>query len=147
MAWLLQYIISEDTTMKLDTALNHLENFRSRVNDIYGAARIHGMDSAWINEQFNEKIYCTDEWKRLPRWAHSEINGFRRGVDRATWHYEILWTLELDGIRYAGKAKEFEGNYHRVCNGAHVWKQHFEKGKICFFTHPEVTAVTEEKQQ
>lgn len=136
--------------MKITTAMNHRDRFKSQVNGAYYWCR----HSGWLHEklltQLREKVYEDPAWNKVPGWVRRDIYNLTDHLSRGLYFPNLTqrelnhllakarageetkpvaylrWALRVDGVEVTSdeiiKRREAgdEDIWKRV-EGAHVW--------------------------
>jgi hypothetical protein len=107
----------------LDRTIERVGEFKNRIRDVFRYVRFYNLTHTEYLREYSEKIYDHPDYKALPRWAVSELSGFRDGLD--DWlraDLEPRWGL--GGEQFTnGPEKEatFANRWHDVTYDGLYW--------------------------
>ncbi len=135
--------------MNVQTALNHLSDFKSRFGSILSMAEIGGYTHDWMLDEMQSRIYKQPQWDKLPRWARAEFHGHMTAIMQSLYHSRVVWRHIHNGIAFAdwNECPEECKQAMRENRGdsAHVWAKHLPKIKR-FSSAEKITAQPEVNQ-
>lgn len=105
---------------ELDRAIDDVHKLRQRIADIFRRARTYHLPHAKVLEYRESEIFNYPRYKKLPRWAVSELSGYFTALHDRHWEeleYRCNWQGRLVMFDEVpdGRASEIKG-------GAHVYK-------------------------
>ena len=99
------------------------------------------------NEWFSTRIWQTDNYKRLPNWAHEQIRAARTVYD-LFFEKNLVWTHVLDGERIwcddpktKGRAIDISNQMQNTSDFAFAVKIITDKQRIVFVPRTEIIRV------
>lgn len=131
----------------LDRAIENTQALESAMRSIFYSAKKHGHSIEKLLADRQAVIYSTEAYKKLPRWAHSELNGYFNAM------FKVLqedWTTGMylldDGrlVDYSGKGFGFSVTPQEVTEKAthicSIWENdgRFPVDHVAYFSKYEV---------
>lgn len=102
---------------KLNKSIADLGMLQNRIRELHSECRHFGYSFEEYLDKIQKRITGTSEYQKLPRWAQSEIQGYRSGQYDAFERYVLEGRWELDGKQYTNgpeKEEAFKGRWHEV---------------------------------
>ena len=105
---------------KLDRQISIINRFQSEMLSAFRMAK--GKSSfEWILEQHNARVYEKEDYKKLPRWARSQIQGYSAAL--LDFNYENLEFGHIyDGVFTLKLPYGPTFDQKKVQDSYHVWK-------------------------
>ena len=102
--------------------LSLLERFKSEIN----MAVNPNMSHAAMLDMLSNRVWESECYKKLPRWARSELAGYLSGrIQGAYLGHRLVWVHEFNGVRYDDWDKLPEGGKDMGRKGTlvsyHMW--------------------------
>lgn len=106
--------MARETT--LEKSLRLVRRYMEQIRGIYRRAKLDKYTLDQLIDHYHEEVLDTEDYKGLPRWAKSELEGYRHAIQEDFWDWlEDRW--ELDGKQYtkgACRDAAFAGRWHEV---------------------------------
>lgn len=128
--------------MKLDKVIRLEKSFVEQAENIYN----NGTRFCWshdeINRHYREHILQNEDYRKMPRYAQSFVEGARHLLDKRLWK-EVVFSYEVKGKRLATdspKYRKYSAEYiHKHCSetGCFVYRSNPDK----MFTFPTSSAI------
>jgi hypothetical protein len=121
-----------------DRIFEKVRSLQREVDSVYLAARKTGEPHAVILEQLTQRVHSRVEAEKLPRWAVSEVHGYTSAWFNRLYQDHLIWAHEMPegwiDSHGSGQAEFMTGRYDQIKRSAHLWKEHFQEGKIRIFS-------------
>lgn len=102
---------------KLDRTIEKVGVLKNAIRDLFAECVHFGHSFDTYLIKLSERVYDTPNYKALPRWATSEIQGYCNGQYDAFEKHCLEGRWELDGIQYKkGEERDtvFKGQWKDV---------------------------------
>lgn len=86
--------------MKVETALNHMQQSIQSVKLAYANARILGKTSPQLNGMLNT-IFDGMRQKNMPRWAIERVKGYSLALHEGLYSDHLVFGCIIDGVFYS----------------------------------------------
>lgn len=80
---------------------NLRRRFVEETHLIYDYARTCQWSSAKLSETYIKRVLANEDYKELPRYERSYLEGVRDVLDSELWNNHLVFTYEIDGVRMA----------------------------------------------
>lgn len=133
-----------------DLINKRVQSLQYEVERIYQNALKYGHDHGMILERINERIYDSYAWGKLPRYAKDQVRGYMDAWRTRVWRECVLWAHRMPYPLEGGEMVDnwinphqprghevMSGHYDQIIESAHLWRAHWERGEIRFYTLPD----------
>lgn len=104
--------------MKLDKTITVLRSLKVRLLDMYDAAKTYSITAEQLKEQ-RLRFYDDQDFRSLPRWAHSELRGYENALRDMQWKNDLatvyVWVHSGIPVKRGLRSDEMNDrdlNYH-----------------------------------
>ena len=122
--------------MHLKTTVDKIWQAKCVLQDCYSASESYGSSA---EEQTERYLRSMTPYKTLPRWAKSELIGYRDALAECQWRKMVWVLIGPDGRAFGpGNDDWLQENttYKLAMIGVHVWHKFWEHGETRYYTLP-----------
>lgn len=124
-----------------------VRKLQGRIASIWRMAEELRKTHAYVLDRLRQDVWETEQFANLPRWASSRVQGYAEAMFDNVWskviwvlpapaavdnewqHGQWVWTRHPDAV--------YNYRWAQDRDGAHVWREQWEKGEVAFFTLPD----------
>jgi len=104
--------------MRLDTVINKTGRMRRTITGVMQHGIYQRHSHAEILDRIDKYVYRTADYKSLPRYAHSRLQGYVEGYFDAIWNNCVTWHVKENGEYVTSKDVT---DWANVKPGAMLW--------------------------
>jgi len=106
--------------MRLDTTINKTSRMRCTITGTMQHAIWQRLSHAEILDRIDKYVYKTADYKALPRYAQSRLQGYVEGYFDTIWNNLVTWHVKFEGEYTLGDNIP-SGRWSEVEVGAMLW--------------------------